>query len=177
LLAGRKKVTRRDWANKTAVKFREGMVHLAYNQLPRVRASKRVGYIRIARPPYPERTRDIPDEDFELEGFKYMEERGILLQKKTPRQFFEDWRQSDQILFVVRFDLVFRCDRCSTWTTVPAFGPYHDKRLCPLCWVDWSSHADANATRAEASSASWEELYAEFCATERKEAMSWGANA
>ena len=60
-----------------------------------------------------------------------------------------------------------KCDRCGN-LALSTFGPYGDKRLCPLCWVEWSYHSEANSSRANASSASWEELYSEFCATERK---------
>lgn len=167
LLAERKKVTRRDWKKEYAARFREGTVQDAYDLLPRVHG-KKVGNVKIARAPYPEATRNIPDEDFEGEGFAYMEEHGLRIQGIPPREFFEAWRQSNQVLFVVRFDLVFKCDRCGKWTMSAPFGSWNDKRLCPLCWVDWSYHADANYTRAKASTASWEELYWEFCKTERK---------
>lgn len=170
LLAEAKKVTRRDWSKEYAAKFRGGTVHSAYNRQARFGGEK-VGDVKLCLPPYPERTRDIPDEDYELEGFFYMEERGLLIRGRTPREWFEAWRKSNQVLFVVRFDLVYLCDRCFAWTTAAPFGPYNDKRLCPLCWVDWSYHAEGNSTRANASSASWEELYTEFRLTRRKGAL------
>jgi len=170
LLAERKKVTRRDWSKEYAARFRERTVHLAYNRLPRIGGNK-VGDVRISGPPYPEDTRNIPDADFELEGLKYMEEKGLLIRGRTPREFFEAWRQSPQVLFVVRFDLVFPCDRCGEWTTAAAFGPYEKKRLCPLCWVDWSYFAEARSVQCRASSASWEEVYSAFLAPPRKGAL------
>jgi len=35
-----------------------------------------------------------------------MEEKGLLIRGITPRQFFKNWRASDEILYVVRFRLV-----------------------------------------------------------------------
>lgn len=167
LLAERKKVTRRDWSKEYAAKCREGTVQDAYDRLPRVHG-KKVGNVRIARPPYPEATRNIPDEDFELEGLKYMEEKGLLIRGRTPREFFEDWRQSNQVLFVVHFGLVFPCDRCWRWTWAAPFGPYNTKRLCPLCWVDWSYYADGRPRQCNASVKSWLKVYEDFLVTERK---------
>lgn len=167
LLAERKKVTRRDWSREYAARFRAGTAHLAYNRNPRI-GGKKVGDVRIITPPYPERACDMPDEDYELEGFAYMEERGILINRLTPREYFEGWRQRRDVLFVVRFDLVFKCDRCGAWTTSVPFGPYYDKRLCPLCWIDWQYYADRHDSACGASSTSWEEVYSVFCLTERK---------
>lgn len=170
LLAGRKKVTRRDWSKEYAAKFRDGTVHLAYDRNPRVHG-KMVGNVRLKLPPYPERTRDIPDHDFELEGFKYMEEKGLLIQKRMPREYFAALRASNQVLFVVRFDLVFLCDRCHTWTTSAPFGLKNDKRLCSVCWSDWSYFAESSLARALSSYASREELYQEFLLTSQKGAL------
>ena len=163
LLAGRKKVTRREWSKEYAARFRAGTVHLAYNRNPRI-GGKKVGDVRIDRVPYPERACDIPDEDYELEGFAYMEEKGIRIRDWTPREFFEAWRQRRDVLFVVRFDLVFKCDRCGTWTTDRTFGPDNKDRLCPLCWVDWSYTGDREHDDKE----DWRRHYEAFCATERK---------
>jgi len=163
LLAERKKVTRRNWSSEYAARFREGTVHDAYDRLPRVHG-KKVGDVRIKAVPYPERACDIPDEDFEGEGLAYMEERGLLIRGITPRNWFETWRSSRYVLFVVRFNLVFKCDRCGTWSWAAPFGPHNDKRLCPLCWVEWSYFAEGEYENEVA----WNKRYSEFCATERK---------
>lgn len=161
-LAGRKKVTRRDWSREYAARFREGTVHLGYNRSPRV-GGRKAGDIVITKSSYPERTCDIPDEDFELEGLAYMEEKGMLIKGRTPREFFDNWRSSRDVLFVVRFDLVFKCDRCGTLTRGILFGPENDKRLCPLCWVDWNYYGGCECEGGKA----WRDHYATFCATER----------
>ena len=167
LLAERKKVTRRDWSREYAARFHAGTVHDAYDRLPRVHG-KKIGDVRIERVPYPERACDIPDEDYELEGFAYMEEKGILIRGWTPREFFTRLRFTRDVLFVVRFDLVFKCDRCGTWTTSAPFGPKYNKRLCPLCWSDWSYYY---GDRSFDCPSDWESRYDAFCATERKGAF------
>lgn len=110
--SGRKTCTRRNWNKEYAAKFVPGSVHEGYDRNPRFHG-KPVGRLQIVRTPYIEATKDIPNEDFEYEGFAYMEERGILIQGITPREFFNRWRESDEVLFVVRFKLI---------TPVPAKG-------------------------------------------------------
>lgn len=105
LLARRKTCTRRDWSDDYAKRFPEGSIHNAYNRQARF-GGKKVATVQIVLTPYPERSCDIPDEDFENEGFAYMEEKGLLIRGITPREFFDNWRESPQILYVVRFKLI-----------------------------------------------------------------------
>lgn len=107
-LAGRKTCTRRDWKKEYAARFRQGTVHEAYDRLPRVHG-KKIGNVEIRRTPYLERLCDIPDEDYEAEGLKFMEERGLLIRGLAPIDWFNAWRDSKETLFVVRFDPVFPC--------------------------------------------------------------------
>lgn len=167
LLAGVKKVTRRDWSKEYAAKFRSGSVHSAWDKNPRIHG-KQVGDVLLVLSPYPERTRDIPDHHYELEGFQYMEDRGLKVNGRTPREHFDAWRESNQVLFVLHFELAYCCDRCVKWTTKVTFGPRDDKRLCALCWMDWRYYSDSRSNRTRQSSDVWEELYNEFCATSRK---------
>jgi hypothetical protein len=48
----------------------------------------------------------MPEEDFEREGFKFMEEQGIKIWGKEPREAFSDWKGEDGILWVVDFDIL-----------------------------------------------------------------------
>ncbi len=105
LVAGRKTCTRRHWDPEYAARFRAGTVHDAYDRLPRV-GGKKIGRIRLTRDPYQERLCDIPDTDYEAEGLKYMEERGLLIQELEPIDWFSVWRDSTKTMFVVRFQLV-----------------------------------------------------------------------
>ena len=168
LLAGRKSVTRRNWNPGYAAKFREGTVHDAFDHLPRAHG-KKIGDVQIARVPYPERASDIPDADFEGEGLKYMEEKGLLIRGITPRAWFERWRASDETLFVVRFRLVFHCDRCGEWTDADKIGPNSYRlRLCPLCAADWQYYADDHSQELNRSLAAWKGGYEAFCQTKGK---------
>lgn len=168
LLARRKTCTRRDWSKEYAARFRAGTGHMAYTRQARF-GGKHIGDVLIRQVPYPERTRDIPDDDFEAEGFAFMEEKGLLIQKITPRQFFEDWRGSNQVLFVVRFDLVFKCDRCGDWTTALTFGPGKTNRLCSGCWAGWEYCAEDHSNQCRGTAEQWRKVYAAFCAVERPE--------
>jgi len=172
LLAGRKTCTRRDWNRDYALRFLAGSVHDGYDRSPRI-GGKKVATVQIAeRSPYQERTSLIPDADFEGEGLKFMEEKGLLIRGITPREWFENWRASDEILWVVRFKLVFKCDRCGTWTDMNKFGPDGtDMRLCSLCWSDWSYEVDRqkNQPRASASVEGFLLVYREFCKSEARE--------
>lgn len=108
LVAGFKTCTRRDWLQKFAERWHKGTMAQAYDKSPRFKGV-RVGHIELVRDPYRERTCDIPDEDYEAEGFGYMERNNILIRGKTPRQFWDAWRDGPGELWVVRFRLVDTC--------------------------------------------------------------------
>ena len=108
LLAGRKSVTRRNWKPSHAAKFRKGMVSDAWDKSPRFHG-KDVATIRLLETPYLESTLLMPDSDYEAEGFKFLEENPELVSKKLGpinRDFFEKWRKADELLYVVRLELV-----------------------------------------------------------------------
>ena len=105
-LAGEKTVTRREWSEKFAARFHEGDLIQAWNRQPRFKGAQRVATIRLTADPYPERLRDIPDEDWEGEGFAYLTAIGATVNKFTPRDFWEHWKTQDDSLYVVRFELV-----------------------------------------------------------------------
>lgn len=105
LLAGRKTRTRRNWAEGHVTKFKPGDLVQAWDHQPRVKPSKRVGTIRI-KSINREHIFTMKDEDYEKEGFAYLEEMGKKMWGKEPRQAFEDWRKEDRIYYVVDFELV-----------------------------------------------------------------------
>lgn len=48
----------------------------------------------------------MPDEDYEKEGFAYLEEQGLTIFGDTPRRAFDSWREnSDQTYWVIDFKL------------------------------------------------------------------------
>ena len=107
LVAGRKTVTRREWSDNHARKFTPGQPVQAWNKTPRVKGARRVGTVRITRSPYREMSDQIPDEDWEGEGFAYMEEHGLyLFGGLTPRQVWTLWHEKPSPLYVVRFEVV-----------------------------------------------------------------------
>jgi len=107
LLAGRKTVTRRDWDDDYAARFRAGEVVKAYDRSPRFKG-KWVATVQLVADPVLESTALMPDSDFESEGFAWMEENGHRLWGRTPREHWDLWRQEPNTMWVVRFRLVGR---------------------------------------------------------------------
>lgn len=109
LLAGRKTVTRREWKDSYAATFKRGELLQAWDKNPRTRQGKKVAIIRLAAVPEHQRARDIPDEDWDAEGFGYMADRGLtLFGGMTPYAVYVAWQMADssELLWVVRFELV-----------------------------------------------------------------------
>lgn len=115
LLARVKRVTRRQWSADYALRFRAHELIRAYDRDPRYRG-KHVADVRLIRRPYLQPISEMPDGDYELEGFRYLYEhpetrpRTIFGEKVTPHTFswewFEEWRASGESYWVVRFELV-----------------------------------------------------------------------
>lgn len=101
LLSGRKTRTRRKWDDNYAKRFKPGDICQAFDKSPRFKG-KRVALIKILSIKK-EDIKDMPDEDYEKEGFKYMEEQGMKIWNKPPRQAFEEWRDDGGEYWVVDF--------------------------------------------------------------------------
>ena len=99
--AGRKWVTRRDWTREYAARFKVDDVCQVFDRSPRF-GGRRIGFLKILSLTY-EPMKLMPSFDFELEGFAFMEERGLKIWGREPRQAFEDWRREDKFYWVVRF--------------------------------------------------------------------------
>lgn len=97
-----KRVTRRDWPDHYARQFRCGEAYQAYDRSPRVGGQK-LFTIRLLEL-YKERACDVPEEDWELEGFAFLEQAGITLKGRTPREVWQGWKESVRPLWVARFD-------------------------------------------------------------------------
>lgn len=100
-LATRKSVTRRKWTTNYAKRFKVGDICKAYDKQPRF-AGKQIGFLKARSLTY-EDIETMPDEDYENEGFQYMEEQGLKIWGKHPRQAFEDWRNEGGMYWVLRF--------------------------------------------------------------------------
>lgn len=105
LLAGRKTVTRRDWNDGYAQRFRKGDLVQAYDRSPRY-GGRRVAVIRLTVDPYKELTNDVPATDWEAEGFAYLTEIGATPGGRTPDDVWDSWRDDPTDLWVVHFELV-----------------------------------------------------------------------
>lgn len=107
LLAGRKTVTRRDWNPEFARRFHKGDLVGAYNRSPR-HGGEQVAIIRLTEEPCREWTSDAPPEDYEAEGFAYLQEAGKKVDGMEPRTLWRIWHwpSTARFLWVVRFELV-----------------------------------------------------------------------
>lgn len=109
LMAREKEVTRRDWKATRVASFSAGERVWALDKQYR-QGGKRIGVIELTHDPYLEPTMAIPDEDWRLEGFEYMERLGLELKPGlTPRMMWEQWKGGTyQVgsLWVVRFRVI-----------------------------------------------------------------------
>ncbi len=102
-----KSVTRRDWSDKHAAKFHKGQLVEAWNRSPRY-GGRPVAIVRLTADPIQEWTTSAPQEDFEREGFAYLESIGAKVDGMTPSELWESWHNqiTDEYLYVVRFERV-----------------------------------------------------------------------
>ena len=105
LLAGAKTCTRRTWSGKYAKAFHAGQLVDAYDRQP-CYGGKKVATIRLTADPYLESTGLMTEQDYIDEGFQWMEDQGTVMRKLPPRQFFDNWRDSNELVYVVRFKLL-----------------------------------------------------------------------
>ena len=104
LLKKRKTRTRREWNDKYASMFKVGDLIQAYDKQPRFKG-KRIAIIKITKI-RKEALFDMPSEDFELEGFKYFEEKGLKIWNKEPADAFNEWAESDDEVWVIDFKII-----------------------------------------------------------------------
>jgi len=105
LLANRKIVTRRDWSEDYAKRFKAGDLVAAYDKNPR-NGGKQVATIRLTCNPYRESTDIMPRSDYEAEGLAYLQEQGLRIQGLSPYEFWEAWKAAKEVLWVIRFQKV-----------------------------------------------------------------------
>ena len=105
LLAGAKSCTRRNWDDDYAWKFKAGMDVQGYDRGPRV-GGRQVAIVRLIAAPYLERTGVMPERDYASEGLLWMEKKGIKIRGMEPREFWEKWKAADELVYVVRFQLM-----------------------------------------------------------------------
>ena len=102
-----KTCTRRSWNDRYARMFRAGVQVQGWDRGPRF-GGRQVVVISLIRDAYLERTSLMPDKDYRAEGLEWMEKQGILIRGKHPRQFWEDWKAANELVYVVRFQVMQR---------------------------------------------------------------------
>ena len=104
LLAGRKTVTRREWKDRHAATFRKGDLIAAYNRQPRF-GGRQVATLRLTQDAYKESTALAPPEDFEREGFAYLDDHRLMVAGDTPLEVWDSWHESPSDWWVIRFEV------------------------------------------------------------------------
>ena len=109
--ARRKTVTRRSWTAEYASSFRRGERLQVYDKSPRFHG-RRIGEIRLVEFPYLEDIAQAPDEDYEAEGFAFLEEHPHLIGKSSPWPVISwdtwlTWKRTGGELWVVRFETIW----------------------------------------------------------------------
>ncbi len=117
LAAGRKTCTRRAWTPEYAKRFHAGELVQPYDRSPRFRGKQIISMqtgkpllVKLIAKPTFEPMINMPDSDYEAEGFAYLNENKHLLPKSMPYDVslagFRDWQNDGSSLWVVRFKMV-----------------------------------------------------------------------
>jgi len=108
LLAGAKTVTRRDWKDSWARRFKKGDICQAYDKDPRY-GGKRIAYIELTEYPVKEPMANMLESDYYKEGFSYLHEHPELIPASMPFDVspagFNQWRLDGTEMWVIRFRL------------------------------------------------------------------------
>jgi hypothetical protein len=113
LISGAKSCTRRQWKHTYAARFNHGEVVLAYDRDPRY-GGQPVARLQLTARPKWESMREMPDSDYEAEGFAWFAEHPGWVSASArdqiwgacTREAFEAWRQSGGWCYVMRFKVV-----------------------------------------------------------------------
>jgi len=114
LVAGAKTVTRREWTDRYARWFKKDMLVAAYDRQPRFKG-KKVATLRLTADAKKERYNDVTDDDWEDEGFAWLQEHGINMpvydkgrrrRMIRPSVLFRTWRGNPDPVWVVRFEVI-----------------------------------------------------------------------
>ena len=87
--------------------FREGTQIQARDGSPRFQG-RQVAVISLVRDAYLERTSQAPDSDYRAEGLEWLEQQGIKIRGMEPREFWDEWKAADELVYVVRFRVIKR---------------------------------------------------------------------
>ena len=100
-----KTCTRRDWKDGYAQQFHAGDLLAGYDRSPRFQG-RHIAVVRLTMAPYKEGLYQLPDSDWQEEGFEYLTQIGAKVDGLTPRELWDIWKQSPKEAYVVRFEIV-----------------------------------------------------------------------
>lgn len=107
LMAGFKTCTRRLWKPRHAARFHQDQLCQGWDHQPRTGKGSLMTWIRLTQAPYWEAMADMPDSDYQAEGFEYLSQHPELVRANCPIdpswEGFQRWRDSGGGMYVVRF--------------------------------------------------------------------------
>lgn len=101
-LADVKDETRRYWKDSYAKSFMATEILIAMDR-HQYAHGKKIGEIIIKELPYQQRTGQMTELDYGREGLLWMEKNDLKIKGKHPRDFFEEWKQKNDLVWVVEF--------------------------------------------------------------------------
>jgi len=104
--AGVKNRTRRNWNDNYAQRFikayyNQGVIG-ALDKNFRF-GGKQVGSLKLTEAPFQQLTGKMSESDYQAEGLAWMEQQGIKIRGLHPREFFLNWQQANEMVWVVTF--------------------------------------------------------------------------
>ena len=110
LVAGAKTTIRQPWSETIASRFHGGSEVAAYDRVGNS-GGRQVACIRLTEAPVHQPFSDIPDEDYEREGWAWLHAHADLLPgyikaSDFSKESFEKWRSRPGGIWVVRYELV-----------------------------------------------------------------------
>lgn len=132
IYARRKTCTRRDWNDVYAARFQAGELVAGYNRSQR-HGGHQIAIIRLTQKPYKERLCDVPDSDWEAEGFACLAEIGAKVNGLTPYDVWHTWGITKDIEWVIRFEIVELTSQGKFEHT----GNREAALQCPLCFAEY----------------------------------------
>lgn len=125
--ARRKNRTRRAWKDSHAKKFKPGTLFQMLDKDYRYKG-KCFGIGRIVSV-HKEPIADMPDSDYEAEGFAYLHANPHLVPKSMPidvsPEGFRAWRDSGEVYYTVTFEIVALFEETALEAIVVTDKPYH----------------------------------------------------
>ena len=129
--AKRKTCTRRNWNDQYAERFKVGELLAGYNRSQRY-GGHQIAVVKLIQKPYKEPLCNVPDTDWEAEGFAYLTEIGAKVNGMTPQELWDTWKATEYPEWVVRFEIIEVKTGRFEHT-----GNKNAPLQCPLCFAEY----------------------------------------